>query len=83
MLAHLPTPPEPADRLAAALGLPHGDGGSGLMAMPRSDLSAVRAAVFLVTGGVPALFDSRCEDWLAGPDRPVVDVSPLQGRSHG
>ncbi len=37
---------------------------AGLMAQPAADLPQ-RAIVFLVTGGVPALFDSRFEAWLA------------------
>jgi 1-aminocyclopropane-1-carboxylate deaminase/D-cysteine desulfhydrase-like pyridoxal-dependent ACC family enzyme len=43
---------------------------AGLMALPRSDLQA-RAIVFLSTGGVPALFESRYESWLSGPDDPL------------
>ncbi len=41
---------------------------AGLMALPRSELQA-RAVVFLATGGVPALFESRYEDWLSGPEQ--------------
>ena len=40
---------------------------AGLMALPRSDLQA-RSVVFLATGGVPALFASRYEAWLSGPE---------------
>ena len=40
---------------------------AGLMAIPRSELQA-RAVVFLATGGVPALFESRYEDWLSGTE---------------
>lgn len=40
---------------------------AGLMAVPQSELQA-RAVVFLATGGVPALFDSRYEAWLSGPE---------------
>lgn len=40
---------------------------AGLMALPPSGLNA-RAVVFLATGGVPALFESRYEDWLSGPE---------------
>ena len=39
---------------------------AGLMALPRSELRAA-AVVFLATGGVPALFESRYQDWLSGP----------------
>lgn len=39
---------------------------AGLMALPEAELQA-RAVVFLATGGVPALFGSRYEDWLSGP----------------
>ncbi len=38
---------------------------AGLMGLARSGLPA-RAIVFLATGGVPALFTARYEDWLAG-----------------
>jgi D-cysteine desulfhydrase len=38
---------------------------AGLMAMPLSGLRAT-AVVFLATGGVPALFETRYEGWLAG-----------------
>ena len=41
---------------------------AGLMAMPRSGLQAA-AIVFLATGGVPALFETRYEEWLSGPER--------------
>jgi hypothetical protein len=37
------------------------------MALPPSELEA-RAVVFLATGGVPALFGSRYEAWLSGPE---------------
>jgi D-cysteine desulfhydrase len=40
---------------------------AGLMALPGSDLQA-RAVVFLMTGGIPALFAPRYEAWLSGPD---------------
>ena len=40
---------------------------AGLMAVPRSELRAA-AVVFLATGGVPALFASRFQDWLSGPE---------------
>jgi D-cysteine desulfhydrase len=40
---------------------------AGLMALPPSELQA-RAVVFLATGGVPALFGSRYEAWLSGPE---------------
>jgi len=40
---------------------------AGLIALPRSRLMA-RAVVFLSTGGVPVLFESRYEDWLSTPD---------------
>jgi D-cysteine desulfhydrase len=40
---------------------------AGLMALPPSELEA-RAVVFLATGGVPALFGSRYEAWLSGPE---------------
>jgi 1-aminocyclopropane-1-carboxylate deaminase/D-cysteine desulfhydrase-like pyridoxal-dependent ACC family enzyme len=40
---------------------------AGLMAQPWSELQA-RAVVFLATGGVPALFQSRYEGWLSGPE---------------
>ena len=40
---------------------------AGLMALPRSELQA-KAVVFLATGGVPALFASRYEAWLSGPE---------------
>jgi D-cysteine desulfhydrase family pyridoxal phosphate-dependent enzyme len=36
---------------------------AGLMAVPRSELGA-KAVVFLATGGLPALFESRYEQWL-------------------
>jgi 1-aminocyclopropane-1-carboxylate deaminase/D-cysteine desulfhydrase-like pyridoxal-dependent ACC family enzyme len=39
---------------------------AGLLTVPPSGLRA-RAVVFLATGGAPALFESRYEDWLAGP----------------
>jgi 1-aminocyclopropane-1-carboxylate deaminase/D-cysteine desulfhydrase-like pyridoxal-dependent ACC family enzyme len=54
---------------------------AGLMAMPGSDLGAVRAVVFLVTGGVPSLFESRYEKWLSGPEREVVDAFRGRDRS--
>jgi D-cysteine desulfhydrase len=38
---------------------------AGLAALPPADIDA-RAVVFLATGGVPALFDSRFEGWLSG-----------------
>lgn len=41
---------------------------AGLMALPWSELR-VRAVVFLASGGVPALFESRYEAWLAGPEQ--------------
>jgi len=40
---------------------------AGLMALPQSELQAT-AVVFLATGGVPALFETRYEDWLSGPE---------------
>lgn len=40
---------------------------AGLMALPQSELRA-RAVVFLATGGVPALFGSRYEEWLLAPE---------------
>ena len=40
---------------------------AGLMALPQSELQAT-AVVFLATGGVPALFETRYEDWLTGPE---------------
>ena len=40
---------------------------AGLMAQPRSELRAA-AVVFLATGGVPALFEGRHQDWLSGPE---------------
>jgi D-cysteine desulfhydrase len=40
---------------------------AGLMAIPPSELNA-RAVVFLATGGVPALFESRYEEWLSGTE---------------
>ena len=40
---------------------------AGLMAVPPSELNA-RAVVFLATGGVPALFESRYEAWLSGAE---------------
>jgi hypothetical protein len=47
---------------------------AGLMALPPSELRA-RAVVFLATGGVPALFESRYEEWLTGTEqrgRPIL-----------
>jgi D-cysteine desulfhydrase len=41
---------------------------AGLMALPPSELQA-RAIVFLATGGVPALFESRYEEWLSGAEQ--------------
>jgi 1-aminocyclopropane-1-carboxylate deaminase/D-cysteine desulfhydrase-like pyridoxal-dependent ACC family enzyme len=41
---------------------------AGLMACPESALPA-RAMIFLATGGVPALFESRYERWLSMPGR--------------
>lgn len=41
---------------------------AGLMALPPSELQA-RAVVFLATGGVPALFESRYEEWLSGAEQ--------------
>ena len=41
---------------------------AGLMALPRSELQA-RAVVFLATGGVPALFESRFTDSLSAARR--------------
>jgi len=41
---------------------------AGLMSMNPADLSE-KAIVFLATGGVPALFTSRYEDWLAESTR--------------
>jgi len=38
------------------------------MALPPSELQA-RAIVFLATGGVPALFESRYEEWLSGAEQ--------------
>lgn len=38
---------------------------AGLIALPQSQLR-VMSVVFLATGGAPALFESRYEDWLAG-----------------
>jgi 1-aminocyclopropane-1-carboxylate deaminase/D-cysteine desulfhydrase-like pyridoxal-dependent ACC family enzyme len=40
---------------------------AGLMALPQSELQAT-AVVFLATGGVPALFETRYEGWLSGPE---------------
>src|SRR5664279_971892 len=40
---------------------------AGLMALPPSALNA-RAVVFLATGGVPALFESRYGEWLSGTE---------------
>jgi D-cysteine desulfhydrase len=40
---------------------------AGLMALPQSELQAT-TVVFLATGGVPALFETRYEDWLTGPE---------------
>lgn len=40
---------------------------AGLMATPKSELQA-KAVVFLATGGVPALFQSRYEGWLSGAE---------------
>ncbi|HEU6439227.1 MAG TPA: hypothetical protein VFC12_02200 [Terriglobales bacterium] len=40
---------------------------AGLMAIPPSELNA-RAVVFLATGGVPALFESRYGEWLSGTE---------------
>ena len=41
---------------------------AGLMSFPRAELRA-SAVVFLATGGVPALFAGRYEEWLSGPER--------------
>jgi D-cysteine desulfhydrase len=53
---------------------------AGLMALPRSELRAT-AIVFLATGGVPALFETRFADSLADPlvtptGRLTFDVDP-------
>jgi hypothetical protein len=57
---------------------------AGLMALPRSELRAA-AIVFLATGGVPALFETRFADSLADPladplvaptGRLTLDVDP-------
>jgi D-cysteine desulfhydrase len=40
---------------------------AGLIALPQSEMQA-RAIVFLATGGVPSLFESRYEAWLSGAD---------------
>jgi hypothetical protein len=40
---------------------------AGLLALARSELRAA-AVVFLATGGVPALFESRYAEWLSGPE---------------
>jgi D-cysteine desulfhydrase family pyridoxal phosphate-dependent enzyme len=40
---------------------------AGLMATPKSELKA-RAVVFMATGGVPALFHSRYEEWLSAAE---------------
>ena len=42
---------------------------AGLMSLGPAGLSPGRAIVFLATGGVPALFTSRYEAWLAESDR--------------
>jgi D-cysteine desulfhydrase len=40
---------------------------AGLIALPQSELQS-KAIVFLATGGVPALFESRYEVWLTGSE---------------
>jgi L-cysteate sulfo-lyase len=40
---------------------------AGLSALPQSELQS-KAIVFLATGGVPALFESRYEAWLSGSE---------------
>jgi 1-aminocyclopropane-1-carboxylate deaminase/D-cysteine desulfhydrase-like pyridoxal-dependent ACC family enzyme len=40
---------------------------AGMLALARSELRAA-AVVFLATGGVPALFESRSAAWLSGPE---------------
>jgi D-cysteine desulfhydrase len=40
---------------------------AGLVALARDELRPV-AVVFLATGGVPALFESRYAEWLSGPE---------------
>lgn len=42
---------------------------AGLMALPRPSLQAA-AVVFLATGGVPALFETRFAAWLSSPRQP-------------
>lgn len=41
---------------------------AGLMALPESEMRA-ESIVFLATGGVPSLFESRFQPWLSGPER--------------
>ena len=90
-----PTPASGAIRLAARTeGLLldpvySGKAMAGLMAMPLSELQ-VTAVVFLATGGVPALFETRYEDWLAGDPAPAgvsetrpADAPPPVGSSYG
>jgi 1-aminocyclopropane-1-carboxylate deaminase/D-cysteine desulfhydrase-like pyridoxal-dependent ACC family enzyme len=54
---------------------------AGLTALPRSELQA-RAVVFLATGGVPALFETRYEAWLSGSGHDLGAASRSHGERH-